>query len=158
VGQINLVGNVTTYSNQVFRGASMTATASSPGGNVVFSVFDPNASVSFILPINNGQTALLTPNGSDRLVVNGNTNLIGMTYSQNRALGYVPPSTTEINYAQLSQRSASLDLMDFLDDEDELKAVVDVGMPEINGGGVNCSDSAQEGSQKKSDACRAGNI
>jgi hypothetical protein len=48
--------------------------------------------------------------------------------------------------------------MDFLDDEDELKAVVDVGMPEINGGGVNCSDSAQEGSQKKSDACRAGAI
>ena len=158
VGEINLVGNVTTYSNQVFRSSSMTATASSPGGDVVFSVFDPNASVSFILPINNGQTALLTPNGSDRLVVNGNTNLIGMSYTQNRALGYVPPSTSEINYAQLSQRSASLDLMDFLDDEDELKAVVDVGMPEINGGGVNCSDSAQEGSQKKSDACRAGAI
>ena len=136
----------------------MTATASSPGGNVVFSVFDPNASVSFILPINNGQTSLVMPNSSDKLVVNGNTNLIGMSYTQNRALGYVPPSTTEINYAQLSQRSASLDLMDFLDDEDELKAVVDVGMPEINGGGVNCSDSAQEGSQKKSDACRAGNI
>jgi autotransporter-associated beta strand protein len=158
VGEINLVGNVTTYSNQVFRSASMTATASSPGGDVVFSVFDPNASVSFILPINNGQTALLTPNGSDRLVVNGNTNLIGMSYTQNRALGYVPPSAAEINYAQLSQRSASLDLMDFLDDADELSAVVDVGMPEINGRGVDCSDAAQDGSQAKSDACRAGAI
>ena len=158
VGEINLVGNVTTYSNQVFRSASMTATASSPGGNVVFSVFDPNASVSFILPINNGQTSLVMPNSSDKLVVNGNTNLIGMSYTQNRALGYVPPSTTEINYAQLSQRSASLDLMDFLDDEDGLSAVVDVGMPEINGGGVDCSDAAQEGSRKKSDACREGTI
>ena len=136
----------------------MTATASSPGGNVVFSVFDPNASVSFILPINNGQTSLVMPNSSDKLVVNGNTNLIGMSYTQNRALGYVPPSTTEIDYAQLSQRSASLDLMDFLDDEDGLSAVVDVGMPEINGGGVDCSDAAQEGSRKKSDACREGTI
>jgi hypothetical protein len=124
----------------------------------VFSVFDPNASVSFILPINNGQTALLTSNGSDRLVVNGNTNLIGMRYTQNRALGYVPPSAAEINYAQLSQRSASLDLMDFLDNADELRAVVDVGMPEINGGGVDCSDAAQDGSQAKSDACRASAI
>jgi autotransporter-associated beta strand protein len=158
VGEINLVGNVTTYSNQVFRSASMTATASAPGGDVVFSVFDPNASVSFILPINNGQTTLLMPNGSDRLVVNGNTNLIGMSYTQNRALGYVPPSAAEINYAQLSQRSASLDLMDLLDDADELSAVVDVGMPEINGGGVDCSDAAQDGSQAKSDACRASAI
>jgi hypothetical protein len=48
--------------------------------------------------------------------------------------------------------------MDFLDNADELRAVVDVGMPEINGGGVDCSDAAQDGSQAKSDACRANKI
>jgi hypothetical protein len=48
--------------------------------------------------------------------------------------------------------------MDFLDDADELSAVVDVGMPEINGRGVDCSDAAQDGSQAKSDACRANKI
>ncbi len=48
VGQINIAGNVTTRSNQVFHTASMPAlTGSQP---IAFSVYDANASVSFLLP------------------------------------------------------------------------------------------------------------
>jgi hypothetical protein len=158
VGQINLVGNVTTYSNQVFHAAAMNVSSGSAGGSVVFSVFDPNASVSFILPISNGQTLLINPNGSDRLVVNGNTNLIGMRYTQNRALGYVPPSTGEINYAQLTQRSASKYLMDLLDDVDKLTAVVDVGMAKIDGGGLDCKALELDGNQTMLEECKLNNI
>jgi hypothetical protein len=136
VGQINLAGNVTTYSNQVFHSASMTASSGSADGNVVFSVFDPKASISFILPIENGQTALV--NLSSSVVVNGNTNLIG-NYKQNKALGYVPSHTREmINYAQLAQRTASLDLMDFIDEADKLIATVEVRMPQVDWRDISC--------------------
>ena len=83
VGQINLAGNVTTYSNQVFHTASMPALNGSQP--IVFSVYDPNASVSFLLPpARNGTPA--NPN----ITVNGQTNLDKWVsgFKQNAALGY----------------------------------------------------------------------
>jgi autotransporter-associated beta strand protein len=82
VGLINVGGNVTTFSNQIYHSASI----STLNGNqsVVFSVYDPNASVSFLLPpIQNG--VISNPN----IVINGQTNLSNWVsnFKQNSALG-----------------------------------------------------------------------
>jgi len=100
VGEINLIGSVTTYSNQVFRSEIMRAGALTPGGELKFSVVDPAATVVFNLPMradNSGINLVNTNGGRDTLVVNGSTNLIKAMvaaafsdFKQNAALG-VPP-------------------------------------------------------------------
>jgi hypothetical protein len=95
VGEINLTGSVTTYSDQVFRSETMKAGALIPGGELTFSVVDPMASVLFNLPMNTGNTGLINTNGGrDTLVINGSTNLsnasVGSSFNdfkQNAALG-----------------------------------------------------------------------
>ena len=82
VGQINIAGNVTTYSNQVFHTASMPALAGSQP--IVFSVYDPNASVSFLLP-----PAVNGVSSNSNITVNGQTNLGNWVsgFTKNSALG-----------------------------------------------------------------------
>jgi len=108
VGTVSLVGNVATYSDQTYRASVMTARAASQPGSVTFSIFDPNSSITYLLPLQTsgpgaGQMNLQNPNSLDRLTINGSNN-----YStfQNRdgtnswsepatisnALGYVPPA------------------------------------------------------------------
>jgi hypothetical protein len=82
VGQINIAGNVTTYSNQVYHTASMPAlTGSQP---IVFSVYDANASVSFLLP-----PAVNGISSNPYITVNGQTNLGNWVsnFTKNPALG-----------------------------------------------------------------------
>ncbi|WP_216240090.1 YDG domain-containing protein [Polynucleobacter sp. JS-Polo-80-F4] len=112
IGTINLFGGAATYSNQTYRANLMTArTASQPGG-VVFSVWDPAASVNFNLPIqttansgcstNCGQVNLQNPNSLDSLTIYGSTNFTqaanltgqnnwGNQLTVSNALGYVAP-------------------------------------------------------------------
>jgi hypothetical protein len=100
VGEINLIGSVTTYSDQVFRSEIMKAGALTPGGELKFSVVDPTASVVFNLPMkadNSGVNLINTNGGRDTLVINGATNLTaGMVrssfsdFKQNAALGSLP--------------------------------------------------------------------
>jgi autotransporter-associated beta strand protein len=112
IGTINLFGGAATYSNQTYRANLMTArTASQPGG-VVFSVWDPAASVNFNLPIqttansgcstNCGQVNLQNPNSLDSLTIYGSTNFTqaanltgqnnwGNQLAVSNALGYVAP-------------------------------------------------------------------
>jgi autotransporter-associated beta strand protein len=97
VGEINLIGSVTTYSDQVFRSEIMKAGALTPGGELKFSVVDPTASVVFNLPMkadNSGINLINTNGGRDTLVINGSSNLsnamVGSSFSdfkQNAALG-----------------------------------------------------------------------
>jgi autotransporter-associated beta strand protein len=75
VCEINLVGGVKTFGSQTYRAGIMNASATSPGGDVTFSVFDPNASVNYILPLQtNGQINLRNPGSTDGLLINGNNN------------------------------------------------------------------------------------
>jgi hypothetical protein len=111
VGEINLTGNVTTYSDQVFRSAIMNAGALTPGGELIFSVVDPTASVVFNLspkPDNSGIN-LNNPNGGrDTLVINGLTNInnamVGSAFSafkQNLAQDALTPGDSLFSGRQL---------------------------------------------------------
>jgi hypothetical protein len=110
VGSVSLVGNVATYSDQTYRASVMTAQAASQPGSVTFSIFDPNSSITYLLPLQTsgagaGQMNLQNPNSADTLTINGANNYLGV---QNRsgtnnwgavatitpALGYVPPTFT----------------------------------------------------------------
>ena len=113
VGSINVVGSVTTYEGQTYRANMMSAQASTQPGVVTFAVWDPNASINYILPVQNssnstcagsncGQINLQNPNSVDALVINGGNNFIanannigdnnwGTQISQENALGYVAP-------------------------------------------------------------------
>jgi mucin-19 len=104
VGHITIVGGAATYASQTYSAADMTASATSAGGVVKFSVYDPAAKVTFMLPTHttNGVEQLNLYNGNfASLAINGATN-----YSNNQnngsgagqwasttlgnALGYVP--------------------------------------------------------------------
>lgn len=108
VGTVSLVGNVATYTDQTYRASVMTAQAASQPGSVTFSVYDPNSSITYLLPLQAsgagaGQMNLQNPNSLDSLTINGANNYVGV---QNRsgtnnwgalatitpALGYVPPT------------------------------------------------------------------
>jgi hypothetical protein len=103
VGTIAVTGGVETFSSQTYRASVMTALASIQPGNVVFSVYDPTATVSYYLPLqNNGQMNLQNPNSTDTLTINGvnnyavvsnstGTNNWGTRLIQGNALNYVPP-------------------------------------------------------------------
>jgi autotransporter-associated beta strand protein len=76
-GQINVVGDVKTFYNQVFHAGTMTATSETLGGQVVFSVYDPNASILFLLAPKSdgsGQINLLNPGSQNSLLLNGSSN------------------------------------------------------------------------------------
>jgi hypothetical protein len=85
----------------------MTARAANQPGSVTFSIYDPNASISYLLPLQTsgagaGQMNLQNPNSADTLTINGANNYLAV---QNRsgtnnwgalatitpALGYVAP-------------------------------------------------------------------
>jgi hypothetical protein len=107
VGTVSLVGNVATYSDQTYRASVMTAQAATQPGSVTFSIYDPSASITYLLPLQTsglgaGQMNLQNPNSADSLTINGANNYLGV---QNRsgtnnwgavatitpALGYVAP-------------------------------------------------------------------
>ena len=108
VGTVSLIGNVATYTDQTYRASVMTAQALSQPGNVTFSVYEPNSSITYLLPLQAsgagaGQMNLQNPNSLDSLTINGVNNYAGV---QNRngtnnwgtlatitpALGFVPPA------------------------------------------------------------------
>jgi hypothetical protein len=103
VGSIAVTGGVETFASQIYRASVMTARASTQPGSVVFSVYDPTATVSYYLPIqNNGQMNLQNPNSTDTLTINGvnnyaafpnstGTNNWGTRLIQGNALNYMPP-------------------------------------------------------------------
>jgi hypothetical protein len=115
VGTVSLVGNVATYSDQTYRANVMTARAVNQPGSVTFSIYDPNASITYLLPLQTsgagaGQMNLQNPNSLDALTINGANNYVGV---QNRnginnwgavatitpALGYVPPTVVPPPFA-----------------------------------------------------------
>jgi autotransporter-associated beta strand protein len=117
IGQVNVKDGVSTYSDQIYRANSMIAQASSRGANVTFSVFDPQASITFNLPMQTaansgcsgascGQLNLQNPGSLDVLRFNGDSNYLdnqnisgagrwGSSAIANNALGYVPPPATQ---------------------------------------------------------------
>ncbi|WP_114652568.1 beta strand repeat-containing protein [Polynucleobacter necessarius] len=112
IGTINSVDGVRTYSDQTYRANLMSAQSETQPGGVAFSVWDPDASVNFNLPVqtasnsaypmNCGQLNLQNPNSRDVPTIDGSNNFgldpnlsgvnnWGDEFVQNRALGYVPP-------------------------------------------------------------------
>ena len=115
VGEINLTGSVTTYSDQIFRSEQMNAGATNAGGELKFSVVDPSAAVVFNLPMksdNSGINLINTNGGRDTLVINGSTNLSNALvsasfndYQQNQSLGVVPTLSDSSTSNQLSLKN-----------------------------------------------------
>jgi autotransporter-associated beta strand protein len=115
VGEINLTGSVTTYSDQIFRSEQMNAGATNAGGELKFSVVDPSAAVVFNLPMksdNSGINLINTNGGRDSLVINGSTNLSNALvsasfndYQQNQSLGVVPTLSDSSTSNQLSLKN-----------------------------------------------------
>jgi hypothetical protein len=117
IGQVNVKDGVSTYSDQTYRANSMLAQAGVRGGDVTFSVFDPQASITFNLPrqaasnsgcsgASCGQLNLQNPGSLDLLRFNGDSNYLdnqnisgagrwGSSAIANNALGYVPPPVTQ---------------------------------------------------------------
>jgi len=113
IGQINVKDGVTTYSDQTYRANSMTAQATTRGGEVAFSVWDPEASITFNLPRQTpgnsscsgascGQLNLQNPGSLDSLRFDGKSNYLenqntsgsgrwASAAKANQALGYIPP-------------------------------------------------------------------
>jgi autotransporter-associated beta strand protein len=113
IGQVNVKDSVTTYSDQIYRANSMTAQASTRGREVAFSVWDPEASITFNLPRqtadnsgcsgascgqlnlqNPGSLDLLRFAGQSNYLENQNTSGSGRWASAaiaNQALGYISP-------------------------------------------------------------------
>jgi hypothetical protein len=121
IGSTTLVGGVATYSSQTYRANLLSASASSQPGNFTFSVYDPSASINYLLPTQTagnsgcsgascGQMNLQNPNHLDILVINGDNNYLtnqntsntgGVGYwnealTQNRALGASPVAPAAI--------------------------------------------------------------
>jgi len=104
VGSIAVTGGVETFASQIYRASVMTAQAATQPGNVVFSVYDPTATVSYYLPPqSNGQMNLQNPNSTDTLTINAvnnyaalpnstGTNNWGTRLIQGNAFNYVPPA------------------------------------------------------------------
>ena len=117
IGQINTTDGVATYSDQTYRSNSMIAQAATRGGEVAFSVFDPQASITFNLPQQTpdnsncsgascGQLNLQNPGSLDSLRFDGNSNYLenqnidgagrwGSSAIANEALGVPLPPVTQ---------------------------------------------------------------
>jgi hypothetical protein len=87
IRQINATDGVATYSDQTYRANSMIAQAGTRGGEVAFSVFDPQASITFTLPQQTpdnsncsgascGQLNLQNPGSLDSLRFDGKSNYL----------------------------------------------------------------------------------
>jgi autotransporter-associated beta strand protein len=76
VGSINVTGGVATYSDQTYRSSVLIAQAAAPLNTVTFSVYDPKAMISFLLPLQtNGQINLQnTISRADLLTFKGSNN------------------------------------------------------------------------------------
>jgi autotransporter-associated beta strand protein len=117
IGQVNVKDGVTTYSDQIYRANAMFAQASLSGGEVTFSVFDPQASVTFNLPQQTpdnsncsgascGQLNLQNPGSLDSLRFDGKSNYLENQNTSgsgrwaspaiaNEALGFIAPPVTQ---------------------------------------------------------------
>jgi hypothetical protein len=132
VGQINLAGNVTTYSSQVFHTASMPALTSSRP--ITFSVYDADASVSFLLP-----PPVSGVSSNPYITVNGQTNLGNWVsnFIQNSALGAPPAVLTTASYSPGSEAGALRSMMDYHADQVQMSIIpkslsgVTVSSPEL---------------------------
>jgi hypothetical protein len=163
LGTINLVGDVTTYSSQTYRANMMTAQSNSQPGTVTFSVWDPVANVTYLLPLqdtsnsncgaNCGQINLQNPNSLDAIKINGDNNFIaarnstgennwGTRITQDNALGYVaPPASANRNgdYTWALQNDKYHREIKQLDRNGRNIATVDVGVAKVQGEGVDCA-------------------
>ena len=150
---ITLVGGANTYAGQTYKAGYVEASASTTGGEVVFSVYDPNAAVNFLLPLNGqGQLDLRNPSSIDALTFNGSTNFSsapnlsgyqnwGRGPSFQDALGALPPQTANdsthygqmlINKKVLSDAGIEIDLVGSVEVNDIEQATdcqVDVNDP-----------------------------
>jgi len=159
VGEINLTGSVTTYSDQVFRSELMNAGAQTAGGELQFSVVDPTANVLFNLgpkSDNSGINLINTNGGRDALVINGTTNLtnasLGSSFSdfqQNQALGAPPTQGSNLSVNQPNLRN--------LKDQSELSkeenlVVGEVTIDELEEESVECAKP--EPGQRLDPKCR----
>jgi autotransporter-associated beta strand protein len=118
VGQINLAGNVTTRSNQVFHTASMPAlTGTRP---IAFSVYDANASVSFLLP-----PPVAGASSNPNITVNGQTNLGNWisNYQQHSALGAPEVLIPAVYRPSGVEGGALREMMDFHADQVQMSIV-----------------------------------
>jgi hypothetical protein len=133
IGQVNVKDGVSTYSDQTYRANSMLAQAGVRGGDVTFSVFDPQASITFNLPrqaasnsgcsgASCGQLNLQNPGSLDLLRFNGDSNYLnnqnmsgvgrwGSSAIANNALGYVPPQALRSNLETGSVLKQAMQLM-----------------------------------------------
>ena len=115
IGTLSVTNSVTTFADQTYRANLMTARASSQPGTVTFNVYDPNASLTYLLPLQTseagaGQMNLQNPNSLDSLVMNGFNNYAtrantsgtdnwGARFENNPPLNYVPPvNNPPLNY------------------------------------------------------------
>jgi hypothetical protein len=147
VGEINLIGNAKTYFNQTYRAGVMRANAVTPGSEVVFSIFDPSAGVTFALPVKSdgsGLINLLNPGSVDLLTINGATNFIsapnlsgqdnwGQGFTNNLALNAKPIFQGDLN---LQPRLADLKKLTEFKEDDAL--VGEVTIDELEEGDPNC--------------------
>jgi hypothetical protein len=179
LGSINLTGNVTTYNSQTYRANMMTAKSNPQPGEVVFSVWDPAASITYLLPLqdqnnsncstNCGQMNLQNPNSVDAIKFNGNNNFVAVRNStgvnnwgtriiQANALGYVSPparlNSEFMNYAKFIQRDVQHRMIKLLDDGDERKPNVSVGEAQVDAGAVDCSALRKETKAALPPECR----
>ena len=165
LGAINLIGDVATYSSQTYRANIMTAQSNPQPGTVTFSVVDPAASVTYLLPIqdttnsacaaNCGQMNLQNPNSVDSLKINGDNNFYasrnsagegnwGARITQDHALGYIPlppgPSANnDVDYTWSLRNDKYQREVKQLDRDSQKGATVDVGDAQVDGLAVDCA-------------------
>jgi hypothetical protein len=123
VGQINVVGSVTTYSNQVFHTASIPPLTGNdptlPGPLKRLSVYDPSASISFLIPPTNYRKPI------PGFEIDGRTNLGNWVsnFTQNSALGAPPTVLTPAGYSPGSEAGALRSIMDYHADQVQMTIV-----------------------------------
>jgi hypothetical protein len=154
LGSINLTGNVATYSSQTYRANMMTAKSNPQPGEVVFSVWDPAASITYLLPLqdannsncssNCGQMNLQNPNSVDAIKFNGNNNFVavrnstgvnnwGARITQANALGFVvPPVRPALPESAVNARSEMMNFAKFIQRDAQQRniATLDDGVDE----------------------------
>ena len=178
LGSISVTGGVTTFSTQYYR-ANMLAAQSAPLATAVtFSVYDPAASVNYLLPMqtlaNSGigftpnQMNLQSVGSGYQLLINGASNYPqlqningvnnwGGRFTQGNALGYVAPSAIQLlDYASFIQRGASRDA----GKQESLihGAVVEVGDSQLDGDSVDCDSLRKQGNKQLPPECRTNKI
>jgi len=165
LGSISMIDSVATYRSQFYRANMMQGQSSTQAaGTVTFSVWDPTATVSYLLPMQTtansnctttcGQMNLQNTGGrQDAIVINGSNNFMsvrnstginnwGVRATQNNALGYIAPprrsgTNFDFDYMRLIQREVK-QARENMGNGRELKPVVSVGEAVIEGGTQDC--------------------